>query len=657
MKNLYFNLAINGIRKNKEVYLPFSIAFIMLVSIFGTMLNIMSSDNLASHYGVSTLKQLLFLGLFIMTIFSTIFLVYANGFIMKKRSNEFGLYNVLGLEKKQITRIVVIEAMLVGVISILLGILVAAIFYKLSEGLFFKFMRSEVESSFIPNIMGPIITTLVFLGVNLLIIINRVIDIRKSSTIELLKKSKISQKNRLSAGLLGLLGVILIGIGYYIALTIGSPLINLGKYLLAILLVIFGTFLGFSSISSVILNALAKNKNYYYKTNNFVSVSGLKHRIKQNASGLASICVMSCTVLVLIGTSFALYFGLDMSIKAMYPRTINYELFEVDQAEKEGIEKLFVKTDEILKKYNVQEEDILEVSYLKIFGDLENKSLINIHHSFGARSSDKAIYLIDIRNLRGYEDLNINEGEGYYYSENGHIIEDLVLPSGNINLVKKLDKFDYVGSINRISLFDSIFIFVKDIDKIIDENKSDNMELYKMGYFGFDLSDNIKDEVYEEIRSENYQGAHILEKEARMKDFLQFYGALFFIGTFLGLAFILGTGLVIYYKQLSEGYEDIYRFSVYRNVGMTEKEVKKSIQSQVKTFFFLPPLVAGLHIGVMFRSISGLLNTLGVFSLKYKIIAFIIVYVVYLLIYFVIYRLTSKAYYRIIWLKTTKSKR
>ncbi|MDO5040586.1 MAG: ABC transporter permease [Peptoniphilus sp.] len=650
MKNLYLNLATKGITKNKEVYLPFMILNSLLVMIYGLCLNIFFNESIDGYEGMSVVKSLLYLGVLILTVFSPIFLTYANNFIMKRRRTEFGLYNILGLEKWQISKILVIEFLIAGIGSVITGLILSSLFYRLFEDLFLKAMRFQELEKFLPNPKAYLITSGVFLAIDALIIILRMVEVRRTDVLELFTKSRKRERNIIPLWIKAVISVLFIGAGYYIALTSESPIGSIPDFFLAATLVIIGTVFGFNAITSVVLDILKKNPKFYYKTNNFIAVSGLRHRIRQNAHGLAGICIMSCATLVLVSSAVALYFTADRMISDLFPRQINIKIDNkyVDKRD------IYAQIDELMAEDGSQREGELKADFAKAFASIEGTKAYDFSDYNHWTDYSKSVILFMDKGLLK-EEYAQERGKVFYYGDIP--LEEIILPEDRISVGRKVESFEFKSAINEISIINTVFVFVDDLENLT--AKYPHL-LSDESFYSFDIKGDVSnakaDRITEEMKklqsSESVEGLSINNRENEKVFFLSLYGAIFFIGIFLGAVFILATALSIYYKQISEGYEDIYRFQVYRNAGMTEKEVKQSINTQVKTVFLLPPLVAGIHMAVAFKVISFMLSMIGLFENKYKVMAFVAVYAAYFLTYILIYKLTSRSYYRIISKKT-----
>ena len=338
MKNLYNKLALDGIRKNEDLYIPYCLLIILLVFIFSSMVNISGSSNLDTSYGINHVRTLLNMGLFIMTIFINIFLIYVDNYILKRRKKELGLYNVLGLNKNQLSIIITVEFIIIWIISISFGIQLSLLLYNIVEGLFFKSIGSTEKLSYIPNLKSILINILAFFVIGFVILVIRLIKIKKLSSIDMINTDEIRIKNTWIHKILGFVGFIFIILGYYLANSIKNPLESIPMFFISVFVVIIGTFLAFGAIVEFILKILKNKKSFYYKTKNFTAIGGLRSRVRENSGGLASIAIMSCAGVVLLFAAIGLHLGSVKLINSIYPRDIkiiyDYSLNKENQIEK-----------------------------------------------------------------------------------------------------------------------------------------------------------------------------------------------------------------------------------------------------------------------------------------------------------------------------------
>lgn len=637
---LYRKLSLGGIKQNKEVYVPYISSFILIVIMFSTILSLIFSKNYDNFYQISNLKILLSIATIIIGLFSFLFLSYSNNFVMKRRAKEFGLYNVLGLEKNQVAKVIAWDNFIIGMGSTVIGLIISALIYKLAENSLFKMMGVNLNSNFKVSIEALVISFLFFFLLTIFLTLKKTIEIKKSSTINFLKSSTKGEKSVLSEKILGLISVIFLGIGYYLALTIQDPIQALMIFLFAIISVIIGTYTGFGALSIVVLKILKKNKKYYYNKKHFVSISGLIYRIRQSSIGLSNICIMSCALIVVLGSAFALQSGKEAFIKNSYPMEFKYEVSYLNEEDK--LNKLSILNNKI-SEAGLEKENAESFTEAILIGKSNVGELLVDREDRKFSQDSIIITVFDIDEFEEFKDIDLKDNEAIYYSSNPKDIEKFSIKNTDINIsmVKKVDNFKFSKLSNSMDILDSVYIFVKDITKLSDGNLS-YTEVFDLS------SDKAGDKNFADNVNLTKNGSRLNYRDNASVELQYIYGAIYFIGLFLGIIFTIGTVLVIYYKQVSEGYEDVSRYSILRRVGMTEKEVKDSINSQVRTVFLLPPVVAGIHLLVAFKLLSYMLSAIGIGSMNGKIISYATIFVFYLLIYFITYKITSKTYYKII---------
>lgn len=628
--NLYRRLSLEGIRKNKSVYVPYILAFSFLVMSFSTLVSLAVMEGLAKEYGMQHVQTLLGLGAIVLFVFSTQFLYYCDGFLMDKRSDEYGLYGVLGLDKSQIIKVVCLDSLLVYAMGMVLGICFSVLFYKLEISLLLKTIHVQAETGFLPTMIPIVITFLVFTGIEVLILFRRIYKIKRLGNLELIKAKRMHKKSSLKIGVSALLSVCLIGAGYYLALKTKNPLESLQIFFIATLLVVLGTFVGFGAVTEVVIGFLKKKKNFYYKPQNFTSLSGIVHRIRQNANGLASITIMSCAAIVLLGSAFSIYWSGDKILRGIFPRDIVYSI-EHKIYSKAEIEEIKSQINAGLSKGSYKKKDDEKIEYKMEMTQIEGS---NVKFVKTFNSASTALVVIQT------SDKNLKSDEVIAYSK--HDVANELNIDGNIyKVVDKRKEFANEKAINQMSILGNLVLEVKDLKNF----KLGDASLVEFEMFNVDGDPSL---AMKDVRSNLKYDIQITGYTDAKSEFLAIFGALMFVGTFLGFVFIVGTALIIYYKQLQEGYESKHNFNIMRRVGMTEEEIKKSIKSQVWMVFLLPPSVAFIHIFVAFFLINDLFLIIGITNTVDKATSFGIIFILYLWIYFVVYKMTSKAYYRII---------
>ena len=632
-------LALDGIRKNKEVYLPYILIYGFMVFSFTSILLLMNADTLKDFYAMSSIYYILKIAIYVMGIFSLIFLYYSDGFLLNKRLKEISLYAILGLDKKHLSKILALESLIISALGYLIGIISATVIYKLLETIFLKLvlMEGNFYLSFARD--AYIISFLVFAGISLLILLTRIIKIKRKSILDLFKEEKTFKRPR-GMVLSAFVSLILLGSGYYLAQTINNPLRALTYFFLAVVLVMIGTFFLFSSLSIVILKLMKASKSYY-KTEKFISVSSLIFRLRSNAKGLASITIMSTAAIILLSSAIALYRSVEDVANRQYPRAVG--LASVDEYSIDQVKKIIKEND--LEAKNIQD-------YKAVFAfekDGKNFNTSKESYVFDNANSldDKAMgILVEVNDGSIPEALDLKDGEFLLY-KNPKLADISDLELNGKKLKKKADIKDYPyknsGKNSLLSyMFDFYYLIVKKLDKnlSIDDNKIVHV-------YNFDLNDEdmaIFREKTKDVQNEFGIGFH----DYCVLEGYKLYGAIFFVGIFLGLIFMVATGLIIYYKQIQEGFADRNKYQSLRKLGIGEGKIKKTIDKQVLVFFFLPLIVAGIHVAFAFKMISKIFVMLGCVNESIKITSFIIGFVIFALLYLIYYKLSSRQYYKII---------
>ena len=632
-------LALDGIRKNKEVYLPYILIYGFMVFSLTSILLLMNADTLKDFYAMSSIYYILKVAIYVMGIFSLIFLYYSDGFLLNKRLKEISLYAILGLDKKHLSKILALESLIISALGYLIGIISATVIYKLLETIFLKLMLMEGNFYLSFARDAYIISFLVFAGISLLILLTRIIKIKRKSILDLFKEEKTFKRPR-GMVLSAFVSLILLGYGYYLAQTINNPLRALTYFFLAVVLVMIGTFFLFSSLSIVILKLMKASKSYY-KTEKFISVSSLIFRLRSNAKGLASITIMSTAAIILLSSAIALYRSVEDVANRQYPRAVG--LASVDEYSIDQVKKIIKEND--LEAKNIQD-------YKAVFAfekDGKNFNTSKESYVFDNANSldDKAMgILVEVNDGSIPEALDLKDGEFLLY-KNPKLADISDLELNGKKLKKKADIKDYPyknsGKNSLLSyMFDFYYLIVKKLDKnlSIDDNKIVHV-------YNFDLNDEdmaIFREKTKDVQNEFGIGFH----DYCVLEGYKLYGAIFFVGIFLGLIFMVATGLIIYYKQIQEGFADRNKYQSLRKLGIGEGKIKKTIDKQVLVFFFLPLIVAGIHVGFAFKMISKIFVMLGCVNESIKITSFIIGFVMFALLYLIYYKLSSRQYYKII---------
>lgn len=650
--SMYPKIALSNIKKNARVYIPYIITCIFTVSMFSIMKSLSVNDDVAS---ISTsVSEVLGFGNGVMAVFSFIFLFYTNSFLMKKRKKEFGLFNILGMEKKHISLISAYENLFCAAFGIGGGLGISFLLEKFMYMLLAKIIGVSTvpKYNFSPDAFK--ITILFFSVLFVCIYINSVRIIYRTKTIELLKSDHSGEREPKARWIIAAAGLICLGAGYWLALSVENAVAAITMFFAAVILVISGTYMLFTTGSIALLKILKKNKGYYYKTSRFISVSGMIYRMKQNAVGLSNICILSTMVLVVISTTVSLLFGVESIAKSncsddfvIYADSSIEHLEETirDFAEDEDVE---IKK---LQKYNsltfsgVREESSIRVIFDKNYDDFSKICIIS---AFTAE---------DYRKMTGF-DVSPAENEVYIFCNRGKITgSSLSIGDTEFSIKGEIKEIIRNGAAEK-NVAETIYLVVSDytvLERLCEIQKNaygDNASVINTCInFSTDASEERQLALYDRILEfDTAQDKYMLSDNyiATRRGEYELTGGLFFIGIFLGLMFAVATVIIIYYKQISEGMDDRGRFEILQKVGMNRSEIKKSINSQVLTVFFLPLCVAGIHIIFAFPMVRKILLALGLTDTPLFIRCTILCFAVFAVLYAIVYTMTSRTYYRIV---------
>lgn len=651
MSRLFYpKLAWTNLKKNRKTYIPYILTCIGTIAMFYMMVFITGNQGLEEIPGVEVLQLLLTLGSYIIGIFSVIFLFYTNSFITKQRQKEFGLYNILGMEKKHIAKMITWEAFYVAILSLVLGLVTGILVSRLMFLLLMKLLTFEIPFTTLISKQPLLVTVILFSVIFLLTLLNNLRHIHLSKPIELLKGGEVGEKEPKTKWLIVLIGIIALSTGYYIALATESPLAALNKFFLAVLLVIIATYALFTAGTIALFKMLRKNKSFYYKTNHFISVSGMIYRMKQNAVGLANICVLSTMVLVMLSSTVSLYIGIEDLIKNRYPKEIAVTAYDVHPEDLAVMEELIQEgandlalTIEKPHYYHYKEIQVIKNG---------NEFVSGAGMGYGADIG--MIVLIPLSEYNRMENRSeqLAEDEVLLYTFRGEEIQDSITMFDQTFTIKEHLPDLLVDGIASAMILDSFnFIIVPDEETIRELDPTD-AEGYNL-YYGFDVDGDVDNEIAlpgeltEKLKAAKITGN--AEGAVESKEiFYSLYGGLFFLGIFLGTLFIMATVLIIYYKQISEGYQDKNRFEIMQKVGLSKDEIKKSIRSQVLLVFFLPLIAAVVHILFAFNVITKLLEALNLTNVGLFAMCTAGVIIIFAVFYLLVYLLTAREYYRIV---------
>ncbi len=638
---LYFKLAITNLKKNSKMIIPFSISVILAVFMFYNGISLSKTDTEISK----SLGQLLSLISSYIAVFSGFLLFYTNSFLTNRRKKEFGLYNILGLEKRHINIVIFVENAIIGIFSIILGIILGIILNRLLIFMLYNIVNFDLVYTFHISLEAILITVYVFLFIFLLLSVSNTISVYRYKAIDLINADKKGEKRQKSNLLLVVIGIIALGYGYYLALSTENIMYSLQNFFIAVLAVSLGTYCFFSAITSSTLNLMKKNKNYYYKAENFISISGLVFRIKKNAVGLTIITILSTGIIIAIATTTSLYLSIGEIFESRYPR-------DVDMT--------------ITATYAIN-QDMIEIIKQE-YPDLEEPILYDFFYWYV--NDQKDVISMEVRNYsfeytqevtQDYVPINFISTESYYQATGKEIEikENSYISTNGYN-----DKFDFYGmnlqyqdSNNELlksvtgvnfALGETIILNTADYDKLIEVSETE--VIISSLLFNLDNHLEAENELITLV-GENIDGIHenyISIKPNSNREFYSMYGTLFFSAFMITSIFVIGILLILYYKQVIEGYQDRDNFTILKKIGMSDKLAKKSINKQVIMVFLLPIIAGTIHIIFSYKIITLILKLLSLTNEALFLVTTIITTIIFFIIYLIMYLITSKVYKKIV---------
>ena len=662
-KGMYTKLAITNIKNNRQFYFPYLLTGIITVAMFYIMCALESNPGIQSMPGAKDLGLILRLGIGVIGIFAVIFLFYTNSFIIKRRKKELGIYNILGMEKRHIAKILSKEAFFTAIIAIGGGLVTGVLFHKLACMLLYRMIGFNGGITFSFSKKGVMITAILFASVYLLTYIYDLFQVQLANPIELLQSGNKGEREPKTKAIMAVLGVLCLGTGYFIAITTKNPIKALTLFFVAVILVIIGTYLLFTAGSIALLKILRRNKGYYYQTKHFTSVSGMIYRMKQNAVGLANICILSTMVLVAVSTTVSLYVGVEDIMKERYPNEINIRAYyDTGAPSEDSIAPIVEKSVKESGRKIRHEEDYLEL----YFAAIKDQGQYSLDKEKVKTAGDRVSGFVvltreDCKKKYNEEIPELAENEVALFTIKKTDMDTLVLENRSYH-VKEIKQFQNTEDFETIAdiMDEYYYVIVNDVQDmerlwqlqkdIYQENSS---SISRQVRLDIDGDSEQKKECFENIKTAlgpEQAKARILidSRQSSLDEFYQIYGGFLFLGLFLGILFLMITVLIIFYKQISEGYDDKERFSIMEKVGMSNDEVKATIRSQVRTVFFLPILMAAIHVGMAFPMIKRLLSLFGLSNTALFAGCMAGTILVFVLIYLLVFLKTSKTYYKIV---------
>ncbi len=664
----YPKIAKNSIKVNGKLYVPYILTCALWIMMFYIMLSMAYSEQILNSGAGASVVMILSMGVPFILLFAALFLFYTNSFLIKMRNKEYALYNILGMNKRNISYILIWESIFTSLISLAIGLFCGVLFYKLFELLLLKITMEDVSYSFEISFRNIFFTVLAFSVVFFAILIKSLLKLKLSSPIELLKSQNLGEKPPKANWFLGILGVAVLAAAYYIALTAQNPLAAIELFFVAVLLVVIGTYLVFISGSVLLCRILQRNKKYYYKANHFISVSSMAYRMKRTGAGLAAICIFSTMVLVMLSSSFSLYLGNEDLLSQRYPHDINM-LFTSDDPSPMP-EDFVVAVEDFVRSETAENggvvEDVLVYNRLVTAGQLQNGRL---ELDFINATNFDSIYQVFFYEASEYNEnmganISLGDNEVYIHSPREEFTSDsLSVLDATFTVKGTLDDF-WSDSISAMTIFPTLMVVVNDlhdIETLFSGATNDSGDSLLQSHFSYNyncglpgegqvmLSEELQDSFTITLGHYTHLNSFGVESlEGNRLGFYGLFGGLLFIGLILSLLFISATALIIYYKQIVEGYEDKPRFDIMQKVGMTKNEIKRSINSQMLTVFFLPLLVAGIHLCFAFPILRLFLLMFNLTNITLFVAVAIIGFAAFAILYSFIYKLTSKFYFDIV---------
>ena len=669
-KGIFSKLAVQNIRNNKSTYIPYMITCIFCIAMIYMMEFLRDCPTLEQAVlHAAEVRMIISTGEVVVVIFCVIFLIYSNSFLMKRRQKEIGLYNILGLERNHIGIVLLLETIFTTILSLAGGIAIGILASKLSLLLLLRLLHIPAVLGFYISTKGIITCLLMFGAIFLLILLLNLRRIHLSRPVELLHGNNTGEKEPKAKWFMALVGFICLGIGYYLAITTESPISAISIFLLAVILVMAGTYLLFTAGSIVILKFLRRRKSFYYRTGNFISISGMLYRMKQNAIGLASICILSTGVLLMISMTVSIYFGINDIMVNRYPYDVDISITSVSEEECQTAIEAFEKA---ISDNKVPVDKKAEEIYLTIISRIDHGQ-IQIAEP-GTLTESGSVLTLSLLRQSEYKKLTgtnpaLQDGEILAWASKMAKKSDSLTVNDSVFTVKKWLEDSPLTCGRDIVYGNAVFVVTDSDFEKFDEMRTEMYKDTSSAPAGQDLTVHLGLDITGSDETKITYGTPVLEAIKVLKDngqlsdnfwitsgiraqeYDSYYadnGSLLFIGIFLGSLFLLGTAMIIYYKQISEGYEDQNRFEIMQKVGLSHREVKSSIRRQILMVFFLPLLMAMLHISMAFPLIRRMLLLFGMTNTKLFIGCTAGTVLIFALVYGLIYLMTARSYYHIV---------
>ena len=665
---IYGKLAVTNLKNNRKSYIPYVLASAFSVMMYFIMDNLYRNRSLVEKG--SPLAIMLSYADAVLLIFSIIFLFYINSFLIKRRKKELGIYNILGMGKGHLAKMLFIESIITTTVSIIGGILAGILFGKLVYLVLLKILHLKRDIVYMISPVSVGITAAIFGCIFFVIFLYNLVQMKLSNPIELLRGGNAGEREPKTKWLMTIIGSVCLAGGYYISLTTKEPLQAIGQFFVAVLLVVAGTYALFMAGSITLLKLLRKKKSYYYKTRHFTAISGMIYRMKQNAVGLANICILSTMVLVMVSITISLYAGMNDVLVTRFPSEAQITNQGINQNEERQIGELVASITKENHTNPTSQIRFHEGNFTALYNDKTKNFNMTTAQSYGDTNIVEFVMI-------PLSDYNKTEGKAVKLADNEVLIyhrknknkssikneETIHLNNDSYKVAANLDSMR-IAKADATNSVDGWYVIVKDTNIIKKYLKAvygkDDMEdsvedyhefmqyVYSFNLDGSRTNRERTEQILQEQLQAKFKSAFIEGRELSRENFYNFYGGFLFIGIFLGIIFLMATVLIIYYKQISEGYDDRERYQIMQKVGMSKKEVRQSIRSQVLLVFFLPLIMAVIHLAFAFKIITKLLSVLNLTNISLFFMYTVGTVAVFAVIYAIIYSITAREYYKII---------
>lgn len=645
----YPKLALRNLKKNGKTYIPYLFTSIISIMMFYVMNTIQGTKGLNHLPGAGSLKAVLLLAALITGIFTVIFLFYTNSFLVRQRKKEFGLYQVLGMDKRNLAKMMAWEALLTALISLVAGIALGELMGRLMFLILLKMMHISPVLKYhtTPDFLG--MTVVLFLAVFAATLLFNLFKVQVSNPIGLLQGEHYGEREPKVKWLMALLGILTLSAGYFLAQTVKSPLKAVGVFFIAVILVIAGTYFLFTAGSIALLKMLKKNKSFFYQSRHFISVSGMIYRMKQNAVGLANICIMSTVVLVLISVTICLYAGMGDILKTQFPTEVMIHVRDVSQGSPDK-ENQIIQEEAKEYGFEIKNRSAYKTGLFSAVCEDGTKTLTLKNATDHSQTQNRILVQIlplsGYNKLTGHKEVLNNQQILVLKGKNNSDFDTMVMGNGTFQVKQERTVDRSLG-----------FMMLTDGPVIVIPDEAADTQLMQMGTVGysdnFDMGGSGVNKgaavtALEKRMAQELPGTSLQYREWKRAELYSMIGSFLFLGIFVGALFLMATVLIIYYKQISEGYEDRSRYQIMQKVGMSKREVQGSIKSQVLMVFFLPLLAAVIHVVFAFKVIKQLLLLFSMSNIHLFIICTIGTILCFALFYALVFVITSREYYKIV---------